>query len=281
MTSLRRAPGGFTLAELAVVLVIVGLLLGGLMAPLSAQMETKYRSDSEKRLSDIREALIGYALVNGRLPCPADRSIAATSTSPNLGFEVTTGTGSSLTCACSTPTSDIAASSSTPCDDTTHGSATGVVPWATLGLPETDSWGNRFTYRVTLQFARGTNQSSFWDHSTTPPATCTPSVSPTTNSAFSLCSDGDIRILTATLASGGTIAANYISALVVSHGKNGYGAWNTSGNPNDFSSATADELENTDDGNSSFVNNTTIDDQLIWVSPNLLMNRMIAAGKLP
>src|ERR1700740_2544337 len=102
---------GFTLAELAVVLGIVGLLLGGLMVPLAAQTDIRYRSDTEKALADIREALIGFAIVNGRLPCPADRSIATATT--NAGAEATTGSGTSLTCACTTSNGGIAAASGT------------------------------------------------------------------------------------------------------------------------------------------------------------------------
>ena len=244
--SKSRLQHGFTLAELAVVLVIVGLLLGGLLVPLSAQMDTRYRSDTAKALSDIREALIGFAIVNGRLPCPANGNVA--SGIANAGVESTTGSGTALACT----------------------GASGVLPWATLGLPEADAWNNRYTYRVTLNFARGIPQSSFGSG-------CTPTILPTT-AAFALCTPGDISILTA--ATGGATIASGIPAVVISHGKNGYGAWNTSGNQNDFSSATADELDNKDD-DINFVSNTSIDDQLVWISPSILMNRMIAAGKLP
>src|SRR5674476_71590 len=62
---------GFTLIEMAMVLMIVGLLLGGMLVPLSAQMDQRNVSDTQKALSDIKEALIGYAIANGRFPCPA------------------------------------------------------------------------------------------------------------------------------------------------------------------------------------------------------------------
>ena len=62
---------GFTLIEMAIVLMIVGLLLGGMLVPLSAQMDQRNISDTQKSLSEIKEALIGYAMANGRLPCPA------------------------------------------------------------------------------------------------------------------------------------------------------------------------------------------------------------------
>lgn len=269
-------PKGFTLAELAVVLVIVGLLLGGLMVPLSAQYDSRYINDTQKALNDIREALIGYAIVNGRLPCPADQSIQ--SATNNAGMEATTGSGATLTCACSTGT--IARFGGTACTN-----ASGVLPWATLGLPESDAWGNRFSYYVDSIFSRGINPDrstavspKIWTKDATDhPCTFTPDYSGAPiNSAFALCSYASISILTAF--SGGATLASGIPAIVVSHGKSGAGAWTTSGNQ--IPGATGNEQENAD-GNAIFVSNTNMDDQLIWVSPNLLMNRMLTANKLP
>ena len=265
----RRTAKGFTLAELAVVLVIVGLLLGGLMVPLSTQMDNRYRSDTVKALADIREALIGFAIVNGRLPCPAQPDLS--NTDSNAGVEAVTVPGGPCSCTAATAASNdgIAKIGGTACD--TAGATSGVngvLPWATLGLPETDSWGNRYTYRITTRFGQvsggATNNYG-----------CTPSVIPVTNAAFAICTTGNISILSA---SPGTTIASGIPAIVVSHGKNGLGAWTTSGNQPLI--AAGDELENAN-GDTTFVSNTTIDDQLIWISPNLLMNRMIAAGKLP
>ncbi|CAG4884235.1 Prepilin-type N-terminal cleavage/methylation domain-containing protein [Georgfuchsia toluolica] len=255
---------GFTLAELAVVLVIVGLLLGGLMMPLSAQYDSRYLNDNQKTLNDIREALIGFAAANGRLPCPAQRNIATATA--NAGVEAVTAAGGP--CACSAVTSGIAAIGATACNENVPGGVTGVLPWATLGLPETDVWGNRFTYRVTTRFARvASGQNAFGGG-------CSPTTPPT-SAAFALCSAGDITIYAT---SGGTALASNVPVVALSHGKNGVGAWTTSGIQ--IPGATGDELENAN-GDDSFVSNTSIDDQLIWVSPSILMNRMIAAGKLP
>ncbi|MFZ3088401.1 MAG: prepilin-type N-terminal cleavage/methylation domain-containing protein [Methylotenera sp.] len=117
---------GFTLVEMAVVLVILGFLLGGLLVPLSAQIEQKNYSVTQKDLSEIKEALIGYALshpaLDGKphLPCPDSVG--------DDGLEDRAGT----TCA----------------------SPEGNLPWSDLGLPAQDGWGNRYRYRVTdLQFA--------------------------------------------------------------------------------------------------------------------------------
>jgi hypothetical protein len=175
-----------------------------------------------------------------------------------VGVEATTGAGSALTC--------------------TNANGVGVLPWATLGVSETDSWGRHYTYRVTLEFARGaTGQTTF--------AGCTPPTNPV-SAAFVLCSQGTLNILNA---SGGSLISSNVPAVVISHGSNGNGAYTidaiqlATGSDND-------ELDNqlTTGGtamtNTNFVSKTptaTYDDLVIWVSPNTLFNRMVAAGKLP
>lgn len=56
---------------MAVVLVILGLLLAGLFGPLSAQMEQRNYTQTQTMLDASKESLLGYAMINGRLPCPA------------------------------------------------------------------------------------------------------------------------------------------------------------------------------------------------------------------
>lgn len=65
------AESGFNLVEMAIVLVIVGVLLGGLLTPLSTQFENSRRTGAQASLTDIHDALLGFAAANGRLPCPA------------------------------------------------------------------------------------------------------------------------------------------------------------------------------------------------------------------
>ena len=62
---------GFTLIELAVVLLILGALFAGILIPFTTQVELRRVADTQKTLVEIREALIGFAAAKGRLPCPA------------------------------------------------------------------------------------------------------------------------------------------------------------------------------------------------------------------
>ncbi len=102
---------GFTLVEMAVVLVIVGLLLGGLLMPLSAQIERQRIRATQDALDEIREALIGYAIIHGAFPCPTTQGDPA---------DANYGAPDPL---CAAPVAE------------------GYLPWKTLGVAETDAWG--------------------------------------------------------------------------------------------------------------------------------------------
>lgn len=117
---------GFSLTELAVVLLIFSLLLGGLLVPVAAQRDTQRLRQAETGLHTLREALLGYAAVHGQLPCPD------TDTNPTAsGYGV----------------------AETDCSSTASLNQEGFLPFKSLGLPETDPWEQRWRYRVDSQFA--------------------------------------------------------------------------------------------------------------------------------
>lgn len=62
---------GFSLIEISLVLVIFGLALGGIIAAIGPQLELRKYSNTQKQLDEINEAIVAFALVNRRLPCPA------------------------------------------------------------------------------------------------------------------------------------------------------------------------------------------------------------------
>lgn len=249
----KTRQSGFTLVEMAMVLLIIGLLLGGLMPTLTTQMEVQRINETRKQMEDIQQALLGFATANGRLPCPADPAIATGQA--NAGMEATTGTGSSMTCTY-----------------VGNNAARGVLPWATLGVSETDAWGNRYTYRVSRDFADALGSATYGG--------CTPSPTPTL-STFALCSSGNLDVL---VASGGTSLTSNVPAVVISHGKNGAGAYTPLGTQLPIS-GDADEQENSDgSADNDYVSKTptpSFDDHILWLSPNILFNRMVTAGKLP
>lgn len=73
MRATLRQSQGFTLVEMAIVMVILGFLLAGLMMPLSSQRDLAKRKQAEQQLQEIHDALIGFAISQSpsRLPCAA------------------------------------------------------------------------------------------------------------------------------------------------------------------------------------------------------------------
>ncbi len=229
---------GFTLIEMAVVLVIIGLLLGGMLIPIGAQIDQKNYSDTKKSLDEAKEALVGYAITRGYLPCPAISDVN--------GLEDRDAGG-----ACNT--------------------RVGFLPWEELGVMPTDSWGYLYRYSVTPAFSNSTSSIS---------------VSPLTGR--------DITIRTRNTAGGleNLSNADDIPAIIMSHGKNGSGATTKDGTVTPDTSLTNDDedtnnlaagrvfisrtyTENTAAGGGEF------DDVVVWISPNIYISRMVAAGRLP
>jgi type II secretory pathway pseudopilin PulG len=225
--AMKRSSGGFTLVELAVGLLIISLLLGLLMVPLSTQLDQTRYSETQKHLDIAREAVMGFALAQGRLPCPATPGIPITQVAPAPGIE---------NCALDF----------------------GVLPWVALGIPETDAWGRRLTYRVTASFAD-------------------PFVAPALSS-FLLTDNGSMTV------NNGTVdIAIQVPAVIVSHGKNGLGAYLSDGTQ--VAGMAGHEAENTNIiNNNLFILRThapDFDDLVTWVSGNVLKTRMVAASRLP
>jgi len=230
-----RRQDGFTLVEIAIVLLIVGLMIGGLIAPLSSQMEQRHVTDTKRAMDEAREALFGFALRNGYLPCPA---ISATN-----GLE-----------------------------DRSNNSCNkryGFLPWATLGVSRLDGWNRLMGYSVTPAFA---------------------------NSAtlFTLRSERDITI--ATRGRNGQLTAataiNDIPAVIISFGRNGYGATSDQNTIlADTGTGNLDEKTNLQSSGTALIARDpsdderspggAFDDMVIWMSPNILYNRMVAAQRLP
>lgn len=108
---------GFTLIELAIILLILGLLIAGFFA-ISRSLQAQKKYDRTIARQDIvARELDSFAQVNGRLPCPAD------------------------------PAGAVEGQARTTC--TTVASRDGVVPYHDLGLTRemaTDGYGNPFTY---------------------------------------------------------------------------------------------------------------------------------------
>lgn len=247
-----RISSGFSLVEMAIVLMILGLILGGLLGAIGQSTESTRRLEAKNQLREIEEALYGFAQVQGRLPCPSDwdSSGAEDVTSPTTG---------------------------------TCGLYNGLLPNATLGLSGSvdengfmmDPWGNPYRYSVALTTPNGSRYTG-----------TTGIQSIYTNAATQIVNNGgNMLSVCNNAACSDVIMIDVAPAVVLSMGNN-YGSITT---------ASADEVANAGGVqlNSLYWVTTTrefvvtgyseenFDDMLVWISPHLLLSKLITAGKLP
>ena len=134
----KRHEKGFTLIELAVVLVIVGILAGSFIATLGSRVDTTRRAETADEMEVIKQALYGYAMSNNfiHLPCPDCKNAACikdvVNNFANDGIEDRVGA------VCDVDVADVIALEL----------PIGNLPWQTLGLGYSDSWANRYNYWV-------------------------------------------------------------------------------------------------------------------------------------
>ena len=232
---------GFSLIEISLVVVIMAIIGGSILALLSTQQSSARTSATHTKQDAVKQALINFVGQNRRLPCPAVATLAAGT--PNYGREAT----NPGTC-----------TSATIIGATSNRNARGIVPWVALGLSDEatlDGYNRRFTYQVLL--------------------------SETNLNAATLSGlRGNITLHSATPTAGGnqTNAGRLATAVIVSHGNNGFGAYLPQTGVLMALPTGADELENTDNDvafmQKDFSGSTTnpYDDIVLALSPADLLN---------
>lgn len=230
---------GFSLTEMAVVLVIVALLIGGMVLPMAAQQSIRANQDTERTLGEIREALHGFAAVNGRLPRPA--------TTATNGAENPAACANDAACA-------------------------GFIPWSTLGTPRADAWGKLIRYSVTPDFAN--TQITLTTVANRTVQTRDPGGNPVYLAGQATCNTTN----------------QCIPAVIFSQGKSRWGTADDGTALPDGSLTNTDEDSN-NAGPVNFLSRTPtdnpaaaggeFDDIVVWLPTSILINRMIAAGRLP
>ncbi|MDD5612612.1 MAG: prepilin-type N-terminal cleavage/methylation domain-containing protein [Gallionella sp.] len=251
MTDMKSRPQtGFTLVEMAIVLAVIGLILGATLTVLTALQEQRNIEDTKSSLEAAKDALLGFAVTNGRLPCPAS------STSNGIEDPVG-GTTSLISC-------------THPYD--------GFLPAATLGLPNVDDHGylqdawhiaaNRVRYAVTIANTRAATTTdgikTLGMGSFTPNLYVCDTASGITSSSCG----------TATTLTSQAVAIIYTLGPNAPNGGTGTDeAANLNADPVFVSHTVAYAKDSPANGE--------FDDQLLWLSPYTLFNRMVQAGKLP
>lgn len=265
--SYLRAKNGFTLVEMAVVLVIVALMLGGLLVPISAQIEQRNMAETRKSLEIARDALLGYAMAHGRLPCPA----TAGSNGEEAFDAVAPGNAANGICATF---------------------FNGLLPAATLGITPTDNsgfaidgWGNNVVNRIRYAVANNTV------NAVTNPFTRNNGIRnakinfiAATNLLF-VCTGKPSGATPYSSCTGTTALTRDAVFVVYSVGKNAA----TGGvgideiiNPNPQDEATGnDPVFVSHEPQSAGAATGEFDDILTWVSSSSLIGKMVAAEQLP
>ena len=190
----RGREQGFTLAEMAVVVVIAGVLMVAGVKVLTAQMDSASYSATHTKQEMVKQALITYLGNNRRLPCPDTRN--------------GNGPGALLFTTAAPP--DGVENRATAGNVATNCAATfGVVPYATLGIAReaaVDGWGNLLGYHLSTAPGNWALTANFAD----------------TNSGSVIINErnaaGAVALLTST-----------VIVSIVSYGKNGGGAYTTKG----------------------------------------------------
>ncbi|MEQ1661251.1 MAG: prepilin-type N-terminal cleavage/methylation domain-containing protein [Thiobacillus sp.] len=265
---------GFTLIELAIVLVIITILIGGLTVPLSAQIQARRVAETNKTLEVAQDAIMGYAMAH---TC----SISCNGAGACNGGSCD-GTICNTYCAAAFAQGWPQATRRyyLPCPDTNGDGieetrapencpqSHGNLPWVTLGTAAQDAWGNRLHYSVTDSFS---NRSSGFRSSD-------PGTNQVCDSATGGCASGNL--------------ASNVPVVVMSHGANGWGATSIHGTTLAAPAGT-DELENAPtDADQRYVSRSPykpadsspaetakeFDDQVIWIPTTLLSSRVCPIG---
>ena len=256
----RNKQTGFTLIEIAIVLLIVSILLGYTVALFPIQQELKQYRAVEKEMDDIVNSLIGFAQVNGRLPC-ADGTGDGRADWPGGVADCTAWFGNF-------PGKTIGFDG--------NYSQAGVLldPWGTAyqyqvsasnsGFPAPDDGVGDFTIANGMRGAGISNLVPNLQVCNTQPA------------AHTAAAPNDDTVCDAN-----TDAATNLVAVLISVGKD----------KNFVVAGTSDiQSENLDNSvtDTVFVSSTRndatgteYDDIVKWISPNLLFSKMIEAGQLP
>lgn len=284
------AQHGFTLIEIAIVLLIVTILLGYTVAMYPVQQELKQYRQLRSDMDQIIEHLIGYAQVNGRLPCP--------DTTGDVNGTGTPGTYDGQ----SDPDDEIINATGVAGTDNLTDSCkgfSGFVPAGTLGMNGDfdplgrllDPWGQPYRYHVSDFDFNSVGGLGGADLDLTT-GVAIDLVSPDGIGEEGLsnvipdlvvCDDSDNSSATDTTCAG--VSANNIitnaAAVVISSGKDiGQVASNIQDeNRDDFDDGTNDFVYTSSTRND--VVGSEYDDLVRWISPNLLYTKMIEAGQLP
>lgn len=278
-----RTIRGFTLVEVAIVMVIVGLLLGGLVSGFGTLQQQQKVSETNTRLADVREALLGFASANGRLPCPATSTsngseVFCTNALGACGATTTTPQGHGR---CSNPyngflpaaTLNLSGSSGGYLLDERRGDANNRIRYAVSDAtpsttPCSADAGTRLATSSTNLFQGKDVKVASCDHDgngATPDVTFW-EVNANTLQGLRICEDAACSI----------VHASNAVAVLVAPGPNGVGT-----GANEAENYNNDRLFVSRPPAETGATGGEFDDIVTWIAPTTLLSRLYQAGRLP
>lgn len=250
---------GFTLVEIAIVLLIVTILLGYSVALFPVQQELKQYRQVQSEMDGIIEQLIAFAQVNGRLPCPDTNDDGVEDQAGGPPFN--------------------------SCDGWF-----GRLPGRTLGINGKynangrllDPWGEGYGYAVSAGDSDGVVPANGDIDLVTVNGIRDQGMAATAGGLdLFICDDSTVIANHIDCAAAGSaLVLNNVAAVLISLGKD-----------NEIPATSNIQAENLDDFGSGggtldkvyifAPRSDTYDDVVKWVPANLLFSRMIEAGQLP
>ncbi len=278
---------GFTLIEIAITLVVVTILFGYSVAMFPMWQELKQYRQAERDMDDIVESLIGFAQINGRLPCPdSNADVNGTGVDGVIdGLEDTDDEDDNI------DTSLVAGKNP---DGLVDGCKAyyGFLPAGTLGLDGSidasgrllDPWGRPYRYQVSDedQNSDSDNATFFGVDLVTPDGVRQEGLANVVPLLF-VCDDStnnDAKDKDCAEVSANIVVAN-VAAVIVSTGRDrGLVASDIQDeNTDDFMDGTDDYVYTF--STRSDVGGAEYDDVIRWISTNTLFTRMIQVDRLP
>ncbi len=205
---------GFTLIELSIVLVVVGIMLYAGIAIGAIQVEAAKLKQTKDKINKIDRALQLYLETNNSLPCPSDGELSGDDNNYGKGVKTDNAAVSDATCANVTGI-DVSAVTV---------AYMGVVPTRDLDLPDdfmVDGWGNKISYAVSRYCVDKENWS---DNDQSSRFKCTTGADGNADYYYDV--GGSLSVLDNTGHTSRTAQAVYV---VLSHGKNGLGGYTNEG----------------------------------------------------
>lgn len=249
---------GFTLIEIAIVLLIVTILLGYTVAMFPVQQELRQYREANSEMNSIITQLVGFAQINGRLPCPDTNALPGTVD----GMEDISGNG----CA----------------------AYFGYLPSGTLGIDGRydtttigrllDPWGQPYRYAVSdADFSTDGDYDFVFQNGIRNEGIAN------VTADLSICDDSPNATANQTgcIAAGGNDVVSGVVAVVISTGKD---------RNQIISNVQSENTDNFDDGTQDKVyvskarseaSGREYDDVVKWLSLNQLISKMIEADQLP